>query len=120
MFAKTSLILTLLVSLLFVTQAQPVAQPVEMQAGGSCAAMACTGGCCTNKACCQATGERQSRQPQSPAPRHQIDLQLSPLLLRFCTIFLLPPAPRHSPVISDETSTAHSVPPLVASCIWLT
>jgi len=54
MVAKTSLILTLLVSLLFATEARPLALPVEMKHGGACAGMHCVQGCCAKMACCKA------------------------------------------------------------------
>ena len=118
MFARTSLILALIVSLLFATQARPVAMPVEMKQGGGCAAMQCLRGCCANTTCCAAVEQEQA--PQTPVPPQlQQDVQLIALELRAFTLLLPPPAPRHSVVIRDDTWTAHSLPPLAASCIRL-
>ena len=56
MLAKASLILTLIVSLLFVTQAQPLALTVEMKPGGVCAGMPCGHGCCAKRGVLQGDG----------------------------------------------------------------
>lgn len=118
MLAKITLILTLLVSLLFVTQAQLAPLPVEMKQGGACAGMDCARGCCTNMACCTVT--EQQKVPPKPALASQpTHLQLATLGLRVCIPLFIPPAPRRSFVILHEASTAHSLSPRAASCIWL-
>ena len=118
MSAKTSLILTLLVSLLFVTQAQPVALPVEMKQGGTCAGMDCARGCCTNMVCCKVM--EQQKAPQTPTPfRQYTHVQLATIGLRAYTLLFIPPAPRRPFVILDEASTAHTLSPLAVSCIRL-
>jgi hypothetical protein len=116
--AKTSLILTLLVSLLFITQAQPGALPVEMKQGGGCAGMQCARGCCTNMACCKVMEQQKSPQPPAPAPQHA-DVQLATIGLRAYTLLFTPPTPRRPFVILDEASTAHTLSPLAANCIRL-
>ena len=119
MFARTSLILALILSLLFATQARPVAMPVEMKQGGGCAAMQCARGCCANTTCCSAVEQKQA--PQAPAPPQQFhqDVPLVALELRAFTPVLTPPAPRRPVVIHDDIWAAHSLPPLAASCIQL-
>jgi len=119
MFARTSLILALILGLLFATQARPVVMPVEMKQGGGCAAMQCARGCCANTACCSAIEQKQA--PQTPAPPQQYhqDMQLVALELRAFTLVLTPPASRRPVVIHDDIWTAHSLPPLAASCIRL-
>ena len=116
MLAKTSLILTLIVSLLFVTQAQPLVLPVEMKQGGMCAGMDCASGYCANMACCKATEQRVPT--PAPAPQRS-DVQLATLGLRAYTILFTPPAPRRPFVIPNEARTAHTLSPLAVSCIRL-
>jgi hypothetical protein len=119
MFAKTSLILTLLVSLLFVAQAQPAVLPVEMKQGGACAGMQCARGCCTNIACCKVIEQQKAPQSPAPAPQQHNDIQLASIGLRAYTILFTPPARVRPLVILDEASTAHTLSPLAASCIRL-
>jgi hypothetical protein len=118
MLAKTSLILTLIVSLLFVPQARPLALPVEMKQGGMCAGMDCARGCCTNRACCEMV--EQQKAPPTPAPAPQsTPVQLVTIGPRADTLFLIPPTPRRPLVILDEASTPHTLTPLAVSCIRL-
>ena len=107
MFAKTALILTLIVSLLFVTQAQPAVLPVEMKQGGMCAGMECESGCCANMACCRMMEQQKAPQTPVPAP-HCTHVQLATIGLRTYTLLVIPPAPRLPFVILDEASTAHT------------
>ena len=118
MFAKTSLIVTLIVSLLFVTQARPVTLPAEMKEGGRCAGMQCARSCCANLMCCKAMEQLQSPQTPSPAPQ-STHVQLGTIGLRAYTILFTPPVPRRPFVILDEARTAHTLPPLAVSCIRL-
>ena len=118
MLAKTSLILTLIVSLLFVTQAQSVVLPVEMKQGGMCAGMDCASGCCANMECCKMMEQQKAPKPPVPAPQ-STHVQLATLGLRAYTILFPPPAPRHPFVILDEAGTAHTLSPLAVSCIRL-
>jgi len=118
MFARTSLILALIVSLLFVTQARSVVLPVEMKQGGVCAGMPCVRGCCEKTPCCAAVEQKEA--PQTPtSPELQQDVPLVALELRAFTLLFTPPAPRRSLVIQDESWAAHALPPLAASCIRL-
>ena len=118
MLAKLSLVLTLIVSLLVVTQAQPMTSPVEMKQGGGCVKMQCARGCCANVACCTVTEQQQTpRTPVSGA--HPVDIQLATIGLRAYTLLFLPPAPRRPFVILDEVGTAHTLSPLAVSCIQL-
>ncbi len=124
MFARTSLILTLVLSLLFVTQGRTVVLPVpvEMKQGGGCAAMQCGAGCCANVVCCKVTEQQKAPQTPGPAPQSaqgHWQVQLAALDLRAYTILFLPPVPRQSFVVADEAGTAHTLPPLAVSCIQL-
>ena len=118
MLPRVSLILTLILSLLFVTQARPAVMSVEMKPGGMCAARPCVRDCCANITCCAAAERKDAPQTPTPAP-HQQDVQLTALELRAFTFLFTPPAPRHPVVIHDDTWTAHSLPPLAVSCIRL-
>jgi hypothetical protein len=118
MLAKLSLILTLIVSLLVVTQAQPVTLPIEMKQDGVCAGMQCARGCCTNAVCCTVAEQKQAPQTPAPAPDHS-PIQLATIGLRAYTLLVIPPAPRRPFVILDEASTAHTLSPLAVSCIQL-
>jgi hypothetical protein len=118
MFAKTTLVLTLIVSLLFAMQAQPVTLPGEMKQGGICARMECGLGCCRNVACCNVA--QQQKAPQTPAPAPQYShVQLATIGLRVYTLLFIPPARERPLVILDEASTAHTLSPLAVSCIQL-
>ncbi len=119
MLARTSLILTLILSLLFVSEAQPQALPVEMKPGGSCAGMDCRHGCCMNMACCRLAEQQKAPQTPAPASQHQIHLQVATIWLRAATLFFQPLAGEHRFVILDETSAAHTRAPLAVSCIRL-
>ena len=120
MLAKTSLILTLIVSLLFVTQAQPAAMPVEMKPGGACVGMECVRGCCANVVCCSTAEEQKAPPtPARPASQQHLDVQLATVALRAYTILPTPSARKHVFVILDEASAAHSLSPRAASCIRL-
>jgi hypothetical protein len=118
MFAKASIILTLIVSLLFATQAPGWTLPAQMKAGGGCAQMQCMQGCCAAKACCHVTEQQPVPQQSTPAPRN-VQLPEATLDLHAWTFLFLPPAARRPFVIHDEVSAAHTLPPLAASCIRL-
>ena len=118
MFAKASLVLTLLVSLLFVTQALPLASPAEMKPGGACAQMQCALGCCANVSCCKVTEQQKAPQTPTPAPQ-SAHLQLAAIGLCVQTLLFLPPARERPLVIPDEFGHAHTIPPLAVSCIQL-
>ena len=118
MRARISIVILLILGLLFGAQAQWMTLPLEMKAGGICATKHCERGCCTNAACCKTT--EQQKTPQSPAPAQPIPhLQLATIGLRAWTLLFLPPTPRQPFVILDEIGTAHTLPPLAASCIRL-
>lgn len=119
MHARISLICMMIVSLLFVTQAQPMVMAVEMKQGAACGAMPCAGGCCANKACCKVSEQKQAPQtPALPRPQHQHG-QFLTLELRAFILLLPPSAPRRPVVIHDDSWTAHTLPPLAANCIRL-
>ena len=118
MLAKASLVLTLLVSLLFVTQVQPRTVSAEMQRDGVCAEMRCDRGCCANVACCKVAEQHKTPQAPRSAP-HSAPVQLAAIELRAYTILLIPPAARHPFVILDEPGAAHTLSPLAVSCIRL-
>ena len=119
MFAKLSLILTLIVSLLFVTQAQPVTMPVEMKPGGACAGRQCVRGCCANPACCTLSEQKQAPLTPVPASPQHFHIQLATIGLRAGVFFFTPPARERPLVILDDLRTAHTLSPLAAGCIQL-
>ena len=78
MFARTSLVLTLILSLLLGAQALPIARPVVKSEPAKCVEMVCVKGCCSNKACCESSQQQQA--PQSPTPlAPPPELQLAPI-----------------------------------------
>jgi len=118
MFAKTPLILTLIVSLLFATQASQLTQPVEMKTGGVCARVPCAQGCCRNKTCCHVVEQQKSPQTPLPAPRDAV-IPLGAVGLAAWTFLFVPPAVERPFVILDEVRAAHSIPTLASNCIRL-
>jgi len=115
-FAKTSLILTLVLGLLFTAVARSLVQPVEMSKG-DCAKMECVTGCCSDKACCAAMQQQRAPQPIQGTPRS--DLQLAPIGLRdLAPLYFLPPALR-SFVIRDDAHAWHTPPLLAVICVRL-
>ena len=117
MFAKTSLILTLIVSLLFVTQARPVANSRALKMP-SCVAMVCTKPCCANMPCCATQPQRDPAPEQAPAPARG---GVEPAFIAahtFSFLYALP-APERRFVIRDEARATHTLPPLAATCIRL-
>ena len=118
MLARLSIVITLIVSLLFVTHARPVMLPVEMKQGGTCAGMECARGCCANGACCDMMEQQKAPQTPAPAPQ-QNEVPLATNDLRAYTLLVTPPAPRCPFVIPDEASTAHTLSPRAVSCIFL-
>ena len=117
MFAKTSLILTLIVSLLFVTQTRPVAdsRAVKMP---SCLAMVCVKQCCANMACCATQPQRDPAPEQAPAPSRG-GMELAAIAAHTFSFLYALPAPECRFVIRDEARAAHTLPPLAVTCIWL-
>ncbi|MGA3171988.1 MAG: hypothetical protein ABSE62_13355 [Chthoniobacteraceae bacterium] len=116
MFAKASLILTLVVSLFFSTQVFPVASPAEMTRG-DCAKTECAMGCCGNKACCAAMEQHRAPNPIHDSSR--LDLQLAAIKLReFAPLYIFPPAPA-SFALRDDARPGHTPPLLAVICIRL-
>jgi hypothetical protein len=118
MFAKTLLVLTLVLSLLFVTQAQPWAMPIEMKPGGGCAGMQCALGCCANVACCKAVEQQKAPRTPISAPR-SADIPLATIGLRVVALLFIPPARERPFVVSDEAGASHILSPLALNCIRL-
>ena len=112
MSAKTTLILTLLVSLLFATQA-----PLRSERSASACAK-CVLACCADKACCAMSGQQPA--PRTPAPVvPRNDAQLAAFeLLDFPLLYALP-ATERTFVILDEACADHALPPRLAGCIRL-
>ena len=112
MSAKTTLILTLLVSLLFATQA-----PLRSERSASACAK-CVLACCADKACCAMSGQQPA--PRTPAPVvPRNDAQLAAFeLLDFPLLYALPVTERTF-VILDEACADHALPPRLAGCIRL-
>jgi hypothetical protein len=116
MLAKTPLILALVASLFFSTQAFPFTSPVEIKKG-DCAKMECAMGCCANKTCCAAMQQHRAQQPIHETSR--LDLQLAAIGSRdFAPLYFLPPALR-SFVIRDDARAGHTPPLLAVNCIRL-
>lgn len=117
MFAKTSLILTLIVSLLFVTQARPASdsRAVKMP---SCMAMVCVKPCCANMSCCATQPQRDPAPEQAPAPSRG-GVELAVVAAHTFPFLYALPAPQRRFVIRDEARAAHTLPPLAATCIRL-
>jgi len=117
MFAKTSLILTLIVSLLFVTQARPAADSRAMKMP-ACAAMICAKPCCANMPCCAVQPQREPAPEQAPAPSRGGVESADIAAHTFSFLYALP-VPERRFVIRDEARAAHTLPPLAATCIRL-
>lgn len=116
MRTRSTLILTLAMSLVFSTQVFPVTSPVEMTKG-DCAKMECRMGCCGNKACCAAMEQHRAPKPIHATAR--VDLQLLTLRLRdFAPLYFLPPA-RPSFAIRDDACAGRTPPLLAVTCIRL-
>jgi len=114
MLAKTFTVLTLIVSLLFATQAQAFARPAET----NCAAMKCVRGCCPDIACCRRSGQQGAPDTPAPAPR-QDEVPIAAIGLRASTLLFTPPAPRRPFVILEDARAAHTLAPLALTCIRL-
>ena len=117
MFAKTLLILTLIVSLLFVTQARPVADSRVVKLP-SCVAMVCMKPCCANMPCCATQPQRDPAPKQAPAPSRG-GVELAAIAAHTFSFLYALPAPERLFVIGDEARAAHTLPPLAATCIRL-
>ena len=117
MFARTFLILTLVLSLLGSPRIGAVADARFAKMSG-CMAMVCVKPCCASMACCIAPPARESAPHRAPAPSRggvesaDIAAQTFPFLYAL-------PAPQRRFVIRDEARAAHTLPPLAASCIRL-
>ena len=117
MFAKTLLILMLIVSLLFVTQARPEADSRAVKIP-SCLAMVCMKPCCANMPCCATQPQRDQAPEQAPAPVRG-GVELAAIAAHTFSFLYALPAPERRFVIRDEACAAHTLPPLAASCIRL-
>ena len=112
LLAKTAIILTLILSLLCVTQAP--AMPQLAKAAGA----KCKPGCCANMACCVRHGEQPAQHIPAPVvPRG--DVQLAALELHTFTLLYTVPATERTFVILDEARAGHALPPRLAGCIRL-
>jgi hypothetical protein len=118
MFARISLILTLIVGLLLATQPSAIFRPVEVKRDGNCAGGKCWRGCCANMACCAKTEQRNA--PPAPGPAHQqVPVQLADLGLRIVIRLFTPPVRMQAFGVPDEASVVHSRSPLAVTCIQL-
>lgn len=117
MFAKTSLILTLIVSLLCVTQARSAADSRAVQMP-SCAAMVCMKPCCANMPCCATQPQHDPAPEQAPAPSRG-GMELTVIAAHTFSFLYALSAPARRFVIRDEARAAHTLPPLAATCIRL-
>ena len=117
MFAKTTLILTLLLSLLFVTQARPAADSRVVKLP-SCVAMVCMKPCCASMVCCATQPQHDPAPEQAPAPSRG-GVELAGIAAHTFSFLYALPAPERRFVIRDEARATHTLPPLVATCIRL-
>ena len=117
MLAKTSLILSLVLSLLFSPQAGAAADARLAKRPG-CVAMVCVKPCCANMVCCAGQPQRESAPKQAPAPSRGGVESADIAAQTFPFLYALPAPPRRF-VIRDEARAAHTLPPLAASCIRL-
>ena len=117
MFARTFLILSLIVSLLAGPQACPAADSRGMKSP-ACTAAACSKPCCAGTACCATHPQRDPAPVQAPAPsRGGMDMAL--IGADTLSFLYALPAPQRRFVIRDEIHAAHTLPPLAANCIRL-
>lgn len=118
MSAKSALIFTLILSLLFTSQALPVARPVAKSDPVKCVEMPCVKGCCHSKACCEMA--QQQKAPEVPRPlAPRPELQVAPIDFSFFALVFAPRWTTREFFILDEVSGGHLLPPLVTSCIQL-
>jgi len=115
---RFTLVLLLIVSLLFATQAQPAASLAEMKPGGVCAEKQCTRGCCANTACCEIVEQQGVPHPAAPAPSKTLfqSADIAPCLR---LLFIAPPERQSHLIIRDEASSVHTLSPLKLICIRL-
>jgi len=117
MFARLSIVIVLVLSLLFGAQAHPALQPVKAKMPG-CAAMKCVQGCCPSMLCC--APQEKDAPPPAPMPAPQRgSLDVATLGL-FATSFLyvLPPV-EAKVVAAHDAAIPHALPRLEVSCICL-
>ncbi len=117
MFARTFLILTLVLSLLC-SPRSGVAADARFAKMPGCAARVCVQPCCASMACCTAQPARESAPKQAPAPSRggveSADIAAHPVTFLYAL-----PAPQRCFVIRDEALAAHTLPLLAATCIRL-
>ena len=115
---RAHIILVLLLSLLFTTQAPiATAQPTGAKMPG-CAMTTCISGCCSQMACCARSRQDPRHEEQTPAP-HRINLEFVALGQQdFSVLYALPSAARRL-VPREEAQGTHTLPRLAATCIQL-
>src|SRR4051812_2276711 len=118
MFARISLILPLLLSLLCAGFVAPPRREVAPREAQGCVAMACRTACCTMKACCDSARQQPApKSPESLAARPELQL-IAPSFQVFAGLYVAPTGTWNF-IPADETSGAHAPPPLARSCIQL-
>ena len=117
MFNRVFLILSLILGLLFGSQAGAAVDGRLAKMPG-CISMVCVKPCCASMVCCVAQPERESAPNQAPAPsRGGVELAL--IAAHTVTFLYALPAPQRCFVMRDEARAAHTLPPLAATCIRL-
>ncbi len=118
MFARISLIVPLLLSLLCAGLTPPAPRAVVQREAGACVGMACLKGCCTMKTCCDSARQQQApKPPESRAARPELQL-IAPSFQVFAEVYVRTERASHF-ITADEQSGAHAPPPLARSCIQL-
>jgi hypothetical protein len=117
MFARISLVVTLLASLLCAWLVTPT-RAVPRRDAGECESMPCVKACCAMKACCESGQQQEApRSPESLAARTELQLA-APSFHVFAMLYVPAPSSREF-IMAEEWSGAHAPPPLARSCIQL-
>lgn len=118
MFARISLILPLLLSLLCAGLTAPPTREVVQREAGACVGMECLKACCTMKTCCDSAQQQQApKSPESLAARPELQL-IAPSFQVFAEVYVRRERAWHF-ITADEWSGAHAPAPLARSCIQL-
>jgi hypothetical protein len=118
MFARASVIFTLVVSLLFVSQAQLTARAVPTVNAVSGKCDQCTRGCCGDMACCLKSEQKNSSSAPAPSPQ-QYEVKLATLGLQWPVRLFAAPGKSESFVILEGSSSGHRRSPLAITGILL-
>ena len=118
MRARASVIFTLILSLLFVSQVQLTARAVPLVSTCSGTCDRCTRGCCGDMACCLKSEQKNSSSAPAPSP-HQYEVKLGTLGLQWPVRLSAAPAKLESFVVFDVLSSDHRRSPLAITGVLL-